>query len=84
MFATSPPPLEKTEDLENNPDFKGLNIPKGKNGKIDPMQDLFRTDWPGVTHGENKRLMQRDLVVPPDALIFSRSHRCWWCADSLF
>ncbi|CAM9447814.1 unnamed protein product, partial [Pylaiella littoralis] len=39
------------ENLERLPAFKGLNIPKGEDGKIDPAQDLFRTDWPGVTAG---------------------------------
>eukprot|EP00904_Undaria_pinnatifida_P002849 jgi/Undpi1/12565/HiC_scaffold_6.g02234.m1 len=34
------------------PSFKGLNIPRSKYGNIiDPVTDLFRTDWPGVTTG---------------------------------
>eukprot|EP00904_Undaria_pinnatifida_P002852 jgi/Undpi1/12568/HiC_scaffold_6.g02237.m1 len=39
------------ENLQDLPDFKGLNIPRSKGGKIDPVTDLFRTDWPGVTTG---------------------------------
>ena len=47
------PPIMKTraENLQDLPDFKGLNIPRSKGGKIDPVTDLFRTDWPGVTTG---------------------------------
>eukprot|EP00904_Undaria_pinnatifida_P002851 jgi/Undpi1/12567/HiC_scaffold_6.g02236.m1 len=39
------------ENLGALPSFKGLNIPRSKNGNIDPVTDLFRTDWPGVTTG---------------------------------
>lgn len=38
-------------DLSRLPAFKGLAIPKGDDGKIDPVRDLFRTDWPGVIAG---------------------------------
>ena len=41
----------RAENLQDLPDFKGLNIPRSKGGKIDPVTDLFRTDWPGVTTG---------------------------------
>ena len=41
----------RAENLQDLPDFKGLNIPRSKGGEIDPVTDLFRTDWPGVTTG---------------------------------
>ena len=31
--------------------FNGLSISRDADGNIDPMQDLFRTDWPGVSSG---------------------------------
>ena len=37
--------------MEGLPAFEGLNIPRSKDGKIDPVTDLFRTTWPGVTTG---------------------------------
>lgn len=37
--------------MQGLPAFKGLNIPRSKGGKIDPVTDLFRTTWPGVTTG---------------------------------
>lgn len=40
-----------SENLSRLPAFKGLAIPKGEDGIIDPVRDLFRTDWPGVTNG---------------------------------
>nr|CAD37191.1 vanadium-dependent bromoperoxidase 1 [Laminaria digitata] len=39
------------ENLQGLPAFKGLNIPRSEGGKIDPVTDLFRTTWPGVTTG---------------------------------
>eukprot|EP00752_Nemacystus_decipiens_P009700 g8663.t1 len=63
-FATDPLIHAAAENLENLPEFKGLNIPKGKNGKIDPMQELFRTDWPGVTNGPVvSQLLLSDFVI---------------------
>eukprot|EP00903_Cladosiphon_okamuranus_P014557 g13503.t1 len=63
-FATDPVIAAAAENLENLPEFKGLNIPKGKNGKIDPMQELFRTDWPGVTNGPLvSQLLLSDFVI---------------------
>ena len=41
----------RAENLGALPSFKGLNIPRSKDGNIDPVTDLFRTDWPGVTTG---------------------------------
>ena len=43
--------LPPSENLQAMPSFNGLNIPRSKEGKIDPVTDLFRTDWPGVTTG---------------------------------
>ncbi|CAM9706578.1 unnamed protein product, partial [Laminaria digitata] len=43
--------LAAAENLQGLPAFEGLNIPKSKDGKIDPVTDLFRTTWPGVTTG---------------------------------
>ena len=63
------------ENLESIPDFKGLNIPRGKDGKIDPMQELFRTDYPGVTNGENSASFSRREPVPPLEAGFARSIR---------
>ena len=37
--------------MQSLPSFEGLNIPKGEDGKIDPVTELFRTTWPGVTTG---------------------------------
>lgn len=75
MYFSRPPHTEhaffSTENLERLPAFKGLNIPKSAGGKIDPMQDLFRTDWPGVTAGPVvSQLLLSDfaidsIVVPP-------------------
>lgn len=56
FLSSLPPPPIPAENLESIPDFKGLNIPTGKDGKIDPMQELFRTDYPGVTNGENSAI----------------------------
>lgn len=48
----------RAENLQDNDAFCGLNIPrtvvKGSDPEktvIDPVTDLFRTDWPGVTTG---------------------------------
>lgn len=41
----------RAENLQGLPAFKGLNIPRSEGGKIDPVTDLFRTTWPGVTTG---------------------------------
>ncbi|CAM9244255.1 unnamed protein product [Ectocarpus sp. 13 AM-2016] len=70
-FATNSLVRAAAENLERLPAFKGLNIPKSAGGKIDPMQDLFRTDWPGVTAGPVvSQLLLSDfaidnIVVPP-------------------
>lgn len=40
-----------TVNLQGQPAFKGLNIPTREDGTIDPVKDLFRTDYPGVTTG---------------------------------
>eukprot|EP00904_Undaria_pinnatifida_P000007 jgi/Undpi1/10006/HiC_scaffold_28.g12460.m1 len=62
------------ENLQALPDFTGLNIPRQPDGKIDPVTDLFRTDWPGVTSGPVvSQLLLRDfaidsIVVPPKAV----------------
>lgn len=42
-------PRDPAENLQGLPEFKGLNIPKSKDGKINLL--LFRTDYPGVTNG---------------------------------
>ena len=41
----------RAENLQGLPAFEGRFIPKSKGGKIDPVTDLFRTTWPGVTTG---------------------------------
>ena len=64
----------RAENLQALPDFTGLNIPRQPDGKIDPVTDLFRTDWPGVTSGPVvSQLLLRDfandsIVVPPKAV----------------
>ena len=40
-----------TENIQNLDAFNGLSISRDANGNIDPAQDLFRTDWPGVSSG---------------------------------
>ena len=51
--------------------FNGLSISRDENGNIDPAQDLFRTDWPGVSSGPMlSQFMLADfdidgIVVPP-------------------
>nr|AYP65252.1 vanadium-dependent bromine peroxidase [Saccharina japonica] len=50
-FATNDLIRLAAENLQGLPAFKGLNIPRSKGGKIDPVTDLFRTTWPGVTTG---------------------------------
>eukprot|EP00904_Undaria_pinnatifida_P000010 jgi/Undpi1/10009/HiC_scaffold_28.g12463.m1 len=62
------------ENLQALPDFTGLNIPRQSDGKIDPVTDLFRTDWPGVTSGPVvSQLLLSDfvidsIIVPPKAV----------------
>eukprot|EP00904_Undaria_pinnatifida_P000009 jgi/Undpi1/10008/HiC_scaffold_28.g12462.m1 len=68
------PPFGKTENLQALPDFTGLDIPRQSDGKIDPVTDLFRTDWPGVTSGPVvSQLLLSDfvidsIIVPPKAV----------------
>ena len=67
VFPTLPP----IADLGSNPAFNGLNIPKNADGTIDPAQQLFRTDYPGVTNGENKHIMdpprtELEFGLPPE------------------
>eukprot|EP00904_Undaria_pinnatifida_P002850 jgi/Undpi1/12566/HiC_scaffold_6.g02235.m1 len=50
-FATDETVRLAAENLQSLPSFEGLNIPKGEDGKIDPVTELFRTTWPGVTTG---------------------------------
>ena len=40
-----------TANLQGFDAFNGLSISRDADGNIDPMQDLFRTDWPGVSSG---------------------------------
>jgi len=40
-----------TANIQNLDAFNGLSISRDANGNIDPAQDLFRTNWPGVTSG---------------------------------
>ena len=40
-----------TENLQKLDAFNGLSISREADGSIDPAQDLFRTDWPGVSTG---------------------------------
>lgn len=64
----------RTENLQALPDFTGLNIPRNEDGTIDPVTQLFRTDWPGVTTGPVvSQFMLSDfvidsIVVPPKAV----------------
>lgn len=64
----------RAENLQKNPTFKGLNIPRSKGGKIDPVTDLFRTTWPGVTTGPVvsqfllSNFMIDSIVVEPTAV----------------
>ncbi|CAM9233764.1 unnamed protein product, partial [Laminaria digitata] len=51
QFASNDLTRLAAENLQGNSAFKGLNIPRSKHGHIDPVTDLFRTDWPGVTTG---------------------------------
>lgn len=51
-------PYTRAVNLQDNDAFYGLNIPRTVIEKrnpekttIDPVTDLFRTDWPGVTTG---------------------------------
>lgn len=51
-------PSTRAANLQDNDAFCGLNIPRTVVEKrnpartiIDPVTDLFRTDWPGVTTG---------------------------------
>jgi len=77
-FSRSHPPLIDgrlyyvSENLENLDAFKGLSISReSNNGRITPAQDLFRTDWPGVSSGPVvSQFMLADfdidgIVVPP-------------------
>ncbi|CAM9646416.1 unnamed protein product, partial [Ascophyllum nodosum] len=43
--------MRAAENIQNLDAFNGLSISRDANGNIDPMQDLFRTDWPGVSSG---------------------------------
>ncbi|CAN0418201.1 unnamed protein product, partial [Ascophyllum nodosum] len=43
--------MRAAENIQNLDAFNGLSISRGADGNIDPMQDLFRTDWPGVSSG---------------------------------
>lgn len=51
MFRLIPSNVVVTDNLQNLDAFKGLSISKDENGSINPAQDLFRTDWPGVNSG---------------------------------
>ena len=60
--------------MQANPDFTGLSIPRSEDGTIDPVTQLFRTEWPGVTTGPVvSQFMLSDfaidsIVVPPKAV----------------
>ena len=41
----------RTVNLQGFDAFNGLSISRDADGNIDSMQDLFRTDWPGVSSG---------------------------------
>ncbi|CAN0335654.1 unnamed protein product [Ascophyllum nodosum] len=43
--------MRAAENIQNLDAFNGLSISRDANGNIDPAQDLFRTDWPGVSSG---------------------------------
>lgn len=51
MFRPIPSNILVTDNLQALDAFEGLSISKDENGSIDPAQDLFRTDWPGVNSG---------------------------------
>eukprot|EP00904_Undaria_pinnatifida_P000014 jgi/Undpi1/10012/HiC_scaffold_28.g12466.m1 len=74
FIATPDSLLSERLNLQALPDFTGLNIPRQSDGKIDPVTDLFRTDWPGVTSGPVvSQLLLSDfvidsIIVPPKAV----------------
>ena len=51
IFLDPPAPSYITANLQNFDALNGLSISRDANGDIDPAQDLFRTDWPGVSSG---------------------------------
>ena len=57
----------RAANLDGMPGFTGLNIPR-TDGKINPVTDLFRTDWPGVTADPIVfQLLLNDFII--DAIV---------------
>ncbi|CAN0377619.1 unnamed protein product, partial [Ascophyllum nodosum] len=51
QFGTNNTVQMAAANLQGFDAFNGLSISRDADGNIDPMQDLFRTDWPGVSSG---------------------------------
>eukprot|EP00752_Nemacystus_decipiens_P009703 g8666.t1 len=63
-FSSNELVAKAAADLASNPAYDGINIPKNEDGSIDPAQQLFRTDYPGVTNGPVvSQLLLSDFVI---------------------
>eukprot|EP00752_Nemacystus_decipiens_P009696 g8660.t1 len=63
-FSSNELVAKAAADLASNPAYNGINIPKNEDGSIDPAQQLFRTDYPGVTNGPVvSQLLLSDFVI---------------------
>ncbi|CAM9916219.1 unnamed protein product [Ascophyllum nodosum] len=51
QFGTENSVQRAAENLQKLDAFNGLSISRKDDSSIDPAQDLFRTDWPGVSAG---------------------------------